>query len=86
MKLKIEKLRKTSPRLTELFKHLVTLVQDKVLYFARVELLLPYERHHSAGCTDNNVWALFLVVENLLVGRDGGTTVEYTGSDVGHEF
>lgn len=29
---------------------------------------------------------LFLASEQLLVGRDGSSTVEDTGSDVGHEL
>jgi hypothetical protein len=32
------------------------------------------------------VWALLLVVQDLLVGRDGGTTVKDTGSDICHEL
>jgi len=57
-----------------------------VLDLGSVQLLFPDQSHHSSWGTDDNVWALFLVGEQFLVGRDGGSTVEYTGSDIGHEL
>lgn len=51
-----------------------------------VELLVTDEGHSSARGTNNNVRALFLVGKNLLVGRNGSTTVKDTSSDIGHEL
>lgn len=70
----------------KLFEHLVALVKNKVLDLACVELLVTDEGHGSARGTNNDVRALFLVGKDLLVGRDGSTTVEDTSSDIGHKF
>lgn len=51
-----------------------------------VELLVTDEGHSSARGANNNVRALFLVGKNLLVGRNGSTTVKDTSSDIGHEL
>jgi len=73
-------------RLTECFQHLVAFVKNKVLDFASVQLLLPDQSHHSSWSSNDNVRTLLLASEQLLVGRDGSSTVEDTGSDVGHEL
>lgn len=69
-----------------MFQHLVAFVQDKVLDFGSVQLLVSDQSHGSTGSTDNNVRALLLVCEQLLVGGDGRSTVEHAGSDVGHKL
>lgn len=69
-----------------MFEHLVALVKNKVLDLTCVELLVTDEGHSSARGTNNDVRALFLVGKDLLVGRDGSTTVEDTSSDIGHEL
>lgn len=51
-----------------------------------VELLVTDEGHSSARGTNNNVRALFLVGKDLLVGRNGSTTVKDTSSDIGHKL
>ena len=71
-------------RLTELFQHLVTLVENKVLDLRGVELLVADERHHTTGGADNDVRALLLGGKDLLVGRDRGSTVEDGGADLRH--
>ena len=69
-----------------MFQHLVAFVQDKVLDFGSVQLLVSDQSHGSTGSTDNNVRALLLVCEQLLVGGDGRSTVEHARSDIGHEL
>lgn len=71
-------------RLTELFQHLVTLVENKVLDLRGVELLVADERHHTTGGADNDVRALLLGGKDFLVGRDRGSTVEDGGADLRH--
>jgi len=75
-----------SIRLTECFQHLVAFVKNKVLDFASVQLLFPDQSHHSSWSSNDNVRTLFLACEQFLVGGDGSSTVEYTGSDIGHEL
>jgi hypothetical protein len=78
--------RKREYKLTNLFDHFITLVQNKVLDFVGLQLLVLDQSQHSTRCSNNDMWAFLLVGENLEISRDGGTTVEDGCSDCGHEF
>ena len=69
---------------TELLQHLVTLVQDEHLDLGSIEALVSGQSVHSSRGTDDDVRALGLVGQDLLVGLDGGTSVKDRGPDVGH--
>lgn len=47
-------------------------------------MLVPDEGLQTTGSTDNNMRVSLLVLQDLGILDDGGTTVEDTGLDVGH--
>jgi hypothetical protein len=61
--------------LTELFEHLVALVEDEVLDVLEVEFLAPNESENPARGAHDDVRAVGL--EHLLVLRDGETTEKH---------
>mmetsp|Transcript_72532 Transcript_72532/g.204544 ORF Transcript_72532/g.204544 Transcript_72532/m.204544 type:complete len:203 (-) Transcript_72532:224-832(-) len=65
----------------QLVQALVALVEHELGQFVKLEVLLPTEAKHTAGCSDQDVGAAIL--EHLLVLDDGHTTVEDAGLDVG---
>ena len=69
---------------TELLQHLVTLVQDEHLDLRTVKALVTGQSVHPSGSTDNDVRALGLVGQDLLVSLDRGTSVKDRSPDVGH--
>ena len=72
--------RKSGGEHTELLQHLVTLVQDKVLQVLQRQLLTFDESKDSAGRAHHNVGTV--VLQNLLVLRDGHSTEEDTDLEV----
>jgi hypothetical protein len=71
------------PKLTNLVKHLVTLIEDEGLDIAQGELLVTDQGVQTTGGGDNDVGVGLLVLEDLNVLLDGGTTEENIGLDVG---
>jgi hypothetical protein len=57
-----------------------------MLDLARVQLLLSNQSSQSARGSDDDVGASLLLGELLVVGGDGGSTIEDLGSDIGHEL
>lgn len=51
--------------LTQLFQHLVALVQNKVFQMLQVQLLVAYQRQYTSGSANNNVGST--VLKSLLV-------------------
>lgn len=74
------------PAHVDLLEDLVTLVNDKVLDTRNLEALVANEGVHATRGTDKDVGALGLVLEHGLVLGDGSTTVDDTGSNIGHVF
>lgn len=68
--------------LTELLKHLVTLVQNKVLDVLQVEGFVAHQREDSARRPDHDVRAALL--QDVLVLLDGHATEEHGHLDRGH--
>lgn len=65
--------------LTKLLQHFVALVQNEMLDFLRVEVLVAGQGVKSPGSSHDDVWALGLVFEELDVLGDWGAT-EHDGS------
>jgi hypothetical protein len=74
----------SSPPPTKLLQHLVTLVQNKHLDGRSVQGLVSNQSVQSTRSSDDNVRALGLVLQDLLVLLDRGSTVKDTRLDVGH--
>lgn len=72
--------------LTRLVKHLVALVQDKVLQIGKTEVLVANKGVDATGCSDNDVGVRVLVAKELNVLLYGGSSVEDTDLDVGQEL
>lgn len=70
-------------KLTNLVKHLVTLIEDEGLDVAQGELLVTDQSVQTTGGGDNDVGVSLFVREDLDVLLNGGATVEDTGLDVG---
>jgi len=73
-------------RLTKLLQHLVALVENKVLDLASVEFLLAHQRHHSPRSPNEDVRALLLGSQDLLIGRNRSPAVEDGCPDIGHKL
>ena len=69
--------------LTNLVKHLVTLIKNESLDVAERQFLIPNQVVETTGGRDHNVRVSLLVLEELNVLLDGGTTVEDGGLNVG---
>lgn len=78
--------RDKEPKLTELLHHLVALVQNEMLDLGGIQLLVLDQLSHSTRRSNHNMRTGFLLVQLLLVCRDGRSTVEDLCSDVCHEF
>lgn len=69
-------------KLTNLVEHLVTLVQDKGLDVAQVEVLIADQSIQTTGGGNDDVGVGVLVRQNLDILLDGSTTVEDRSLDV----
>ncbi len=72
-------------RLTDVFEHLIALIEDEHLEVVKVERLVLSEMEDTAGGTNNNVRCLGSL-EHLLVLLEGLTTENNLSADVSHEF
>ena len=72
--------------LTRLVKHLVALIEDKVLQVGETEVLVANESIDTTGCSDNDVRVCVLVAEKLNVLLHRCSSVEDTDLDVGQEL
>jgi hypothetical protein len=70
--------------LTNSIQHLVALIEDKDLDAAKSEVLIPHERVQSTWGCHKNVGVRLLVLQNLGILLDGGSSVEHCGLDIGH--
>lgn len=71
-------------KLTDLVKHLVALIQDEDTDATQAQELVADQSVKPARGTDNDMRVGILVLQDLGVLLDGGTSVEYAGLDVGH--
>lgn len=69
--------------LTDLVKHLVTLVKNEGLDVAQRQLLVTDQGVQTTGGGDDNVGVSLLVGEHLNILLDGSTTVEDGSLDIG---
>jgi hypothetical protein len=72
--------------LTRLVKHLVTLVENKVLQVGEAEMPVTDERIDTSRCTNDDVRVRILVAEELDVLLNGCSTVEDTDLYVRQEL
>jgi hypothetical protein len=72
--------------LTRLVKHLVTLVENKVLQVGEAQVPVTDERIDTARSSDNDVGVGVLVAQELNVLLDGCTAVEDADLDIGQEL
>jgi hypothetical protein len=70
--------------LTNLFKHLVTLIKHKDLNTAETQVLVTDKSVQTTRSGNNDVWVLIFVLQDLNVLLHGRTTVEDGGLDVRH--
>lgn len=70
--------------LTDLIKHLVTLVEDENLTAAETQELISDQCVQSTGSSNNDVWVGVLVLEDLGILGNRGTSVEDSSLDVWH--
>jgi hypothetical protein len=70
--------------LTDLIQHLVTLIKDENLDTTKTQVLVSYELVHTTGRCDDDMWVSILVLENLGIFYNGGSTVEDRGLHVRH--
>lgn len=68
--------------LTELFQHLVALVEDKVFDVLETKVLVADEGEGATGCAHHDVRAI--LAEHLLVLLDGQAAEEHGTLDAGH--
>ena len=68
---------------TNLIKHLVALVEDKVLDVLELQGTLLDESKDTTRGADQDVGAELLVAENVLISLDGHTTVEHLRANLG---
>lgn len=71
-------------KLTNCIQKLVALVEDKVLDVASVEALVSNERVQSTGCSNDDMGASILVLEDFDILGLAGTTVEDRSTDIRH--
>lgn len=71
-------------RLTDLVKHLIALVQDEHADISETQVLVTDKSIETTRGADDDVGVSLLVLQELSVFLDGGTTVEHAGLDVGH--
>lgn len=69
---------------TNLVKHLVTLIENEDLAASEAEVLVADQGVQTAGGGNDDVWVGVLVLQDLGVLLDGGSTVEDSGLDLGH--
>jgi hypothetical protein len=67
-----------------LVKHLVALIENEDLAAVETKVLVSHESVQSAGCGDNDVRVGVLVLQNLGVLLDRGSSVENSGLHIGH--
>ena len=70
-------------KFTQLFKHLVAFIENKIPEVFQLEESFLDEVEDSPWCTDNNMG--WLVLEDLLLIGDGFSSIEDLGLDL-HEF
>lgn len=70
--------------LTDSFEHLVALVEDEVADGGALETLVADEGVEATGGADDDVGALVLVLEQVLVDLDARSAVEDAGANAGH--
>lgn len=76
--------RKLAEELTELFKHLITFVKNKMLDVCWDEYLVPCQGVETTWRGDDDVRTFRLILQNLRILRDRRTAVEHDDSNVWH--
>ena len=72
--------------LTRLIKHLVALIENKVLQVGKTEVLVANKGVDATGRSDNDVGVGVLVAKELNVLLYRGSSIEDTDLDVGQEL
>ena len=73
-------------RLTKLFQHLITLVQNKMLHVLCVENLVPCKSIQTAWRGHNDMRAFAFVAEYFSVLCDWRTAIKSVDTNIGHVF
>lgn len=71
-------------RLTELFKHLVALIENEMFNVFSVEEFVSNEGIEAAGGGNDDVGALGLVLEGFGVFGYGSSSIECANANIGH--